>query len=77
LGTVVGLIWTGALSASVAVGSVSPITNPATIQKLAEHAYVWGSPPEFVYRFANYNELVTARKTARELTAAVAVRTSG
>jgi hypothetical protein len=60
LGVVVELIWTGALGPSVAVGSVSPITNPATIQKLAEHAYVWGSPPEFVYRFANYNELVTA-----------------
>jgi hypothetical protein len=60
LGAVVGLIWTGALGASVAVGSVSPITNPARIQKLAARAYIWGIAPEFVYRFANYNELVTA-----------------
>jgi hypothetical protein len=29
-------------------------------QTLAQHAYVWSSPPEFVYRFAKYNELVTA-----------------
>ncbi len=36
----------------------SPI--PAKIQKLAADAYIWGVAPEFVYRFANYNELVTA-----------------
>src|SRR4051794_9236848 len=32
----------------------------AKIQKLAELAYVWGLPAEFVYRFSNYNQLVTA-----------------
>jgi hypothetical protein len=41
-------------SASVAA------TNPAKIQELAAGAYVWGVAPELVYRFANYNELVTA-----------------
>lgn len=55
-----GLILTGALSPSAALGSVSPLTNPAKIQKLAAGAYIWGVAPEFVYRFANYNELVTA-----------------
>lgn len=32
----------------------------ARIEKLAAAAYVWGLPAEFMYRFANYNELVTA-----------------
>ena len=32
----------------------------AKIEKLAELAYVWGLPAEFVYRFSNYNQLVTA-----------------
>jgi hypothetical protein len=40
--------------------SISPITDPAKIQKLAADAYIWGVAPEFLYRFANYNELVTA-----------------
>ena len=40
--------------------SISPITDPAKIQKLAADAYIWGVAPEFIYRFANYNELVTA-----------------
>jgi hypothetical protein len=60
VGAIVGLISMGVLGRAVAVGSVSPLTDPAKIEKLAEHAYIWGSPPEFVYRFANYNELVTA-----------------
>jgi hypothetical protein len=60
LGAVVGLISTGAVSPPVAVGAVSRLTDPAKIQKLASDAYIWGVAPEFVYRFANYNELVTA-----------------
>ncbi len=32
----------------------------ARIEKVAAAAYVWGLPAEFMYRFANYNELVTA-----------------
>ena len=60
LAAVAGLICTAALGPSAAVGSVSPLTNPARIQNLAAKAYIWGNPPEFVYRFANYNELVTA-----------------
>ncbi len=60
LAAVVGLSSTGALAPSSAVGSVSPLTGPAKIQELAEGAYVWGLAPEFVYRFSNYNELVTA-----------------
>jgi hypothetical protein len=60
LTAVVGLVLTGVLRPSAAVGSVSPLTNPTKIRKLAEHAYVWSSPPEFVYRLAKYNELVTA-----------------
>jgi hypothetical protein len=60
LGAVVGLISMGVLGRSAAVGSVSPLTNPVKIQKLAASAYIWGIAPEFVYRFANYNELVTA-----------------
>ena len=56
----IGLISTGALAPSVAIGSVSPLTDPAKIEKLAKDAYIWGVAPEFVYRFANYNELVTA-----------------
>jgi hypothetical protein len=55
---VAGLI--GVLSSSTALGSVSRLTNPAKIQNLAANAYVWGLPAEFVYRFKNYNTLVTA-----------------
>jgi hypothetical protein len=44
----------------MAVGSVSPLTDPAKIETLAAGAYVWGVAPEFAYRFSNYNELVTA-----------------
>jgi hypothetical protein len=54
------LIPTGALSTSADLGPISPLTDPAKIQKLAEDAYIWGVAPEFLYRFANYNELVTA-----------------
>ena len=39
---------------------MSPLTDPAKIEALAAGAYVWGVAPEFVYRFSNYNELVTA-----------------
>jgi hypothetical protein len=60
LAAAVGLISRGALATSVALGPISPITDPAKIQKLAEDAYIWGVAPEFVYRFGNYNELVTA-----------------
>jgi hypothetical protein len=31
LGAVIGLIWTSAVGPSAAVGSVSPLTNPARI----------------------------------------------
>ena len=55
-----GLILTGALAPSVALGSVSPLTDPAKIETLAKDAYIWGVAPEFIYRFSNYNELVTA-----------------
>jgi hypothetical protein len=60
LAVVVALISTGAHARSVSVGSASPITNPAAIQKLAAKAYVWGLPPEFVYRFLKFNTLATA-----------------
>ena len=58
-GVVLGLISTGIL-APVAVGQVSPVTEPARIEKLASDAYVWGLAPEFVYRFVKYNNLATA-----------------
>ncbi len=54
------LISTGAHARSLFVGSASPVTNPALIQRLAAKAYVWGLAPEFVYRFLKYNTLVTA-----------------
>ncbi len=57
---VVGVISIGGMAPSMALGSISPITNPAKIQKLAADAYIWGVAPEFVYRFSRYNELVTA-----------------
>jgi hypothetical protein len=60
LATVVGVISIGVPAPSSAVGPVSPLTNPAKIETLAAGAYVWGVAPEFVYRFSNYNELVTA-----------------
>jgi hypothetical protein len=60
----VGLISMGALVPSASLGSVSrsvsPLTDPARIETLAKDAYIWGVAPEFIYRFANYNELVTA-----------------
>ena len=56
----VDLISTGALATSVALESIPPLTDPAKIQKLAADAYIWGVAPEFIYRFSNYNELVTA-----------------
>ena len=60
LAAVIAVISTGALVPSAARGSVSPLTDPAKIQKLAARAYAWGLAPEFVYRFENYNDLVTA-----------------
>ena len=57
---VVGAISAGALAPSSAAGSVSALTDPGKIQKLAATAYVWGVAPELVYRLGNYNELVTA-----------------
>ena len=60
LAAVIALISMGALVPSPALGSVSPLTDPAKIQKLAARAYAWGLAPEFVYRFENYNALVTA-----------------
>ncbi len=60
LAAVIALVSTGALVPSAARGSVSPLTDPAKIQKLAARAYAWGLAPEFVYRFENYNDLVTA-----------------
>ena len=57
---VVGLIFTGLLTPSSALGSGSPLTDPHKIEQLAAHAYVWGLPAEFVYRFGNYSALVTA-----------------
>jgi len=56
----VALLPTGAHARSLSVDTASPITNPASIQKLAATAYIWGVAPEFVYRFSRYNELVTA-----------------
>jgi hypothetical protein len=53
-----------ALAPSTALGAPSPLTDPARIQKLAADAYVWGLAPEFVYRFENYNDLVTAPRNA-------------
>ncbi|MBV9195337.1 MAG: DUF1254 domain-containing protein, partial [Solirubrobacterales bacterium] len=57
--TVGAAISAGADARSVAGGSRSPLTNPAAIQKLAANAYAWGLAPEFVYRFENYNDLVS------------------
>jgi hypothetical protein len=53
-----------ALAPSMALGAPSPLTDPARIQKLAADAYIWGLAPEFVYRFENYNDLVTAPRNA-------------
>jgi len=60
LAAVIALMSTGALVPSGARASVSRLTDPAKIQKLAARAYAWGLAPEFVYRFENYNDLVTA-----------------
>ncbi len=60
LAAVVASVSTGALARSTAARPVSPLTNPAKIQKLAKDAYIWGVAPEFIYRFSKYNELVTA-----------------
>jgi len=49
-----------AAAGPAAAGSLPALTNPARIQKLAEAAYAWGLPAEFVYRFEKYNDLVTA-----------------
>jgi len=60
LAAVIALVSTGALVPSAPRGWVSPLMSPAKIQKLAARAYAWGLAPEFVYRFENYNDLVTA-----------------
>ena len=60
LALVVGAISAAVVAPSSAVGSVSPLTDPHKIEQLAAHAYVWGLPAEFVYRFGNYSALVTA-----------------
>ena len=60
LAAVVALLLTAAAAPSIALGYKSPLTNPAKIQNLAARAYAWGLAPEFVYRFENYNDLVTA-----------------
>src|SRR5437763_16343516 len=54
LAAVVALVLTGAVAPSIAVGYVSPLTHTTGIQKLAADAYVWGSAPQFVYRFEKY-----------------------
>ncbi|HMM48531.1 MAG TPA: DUF1254 domain-containing protein [Miltoncostaeaceae bacterium] len=41
-------------------GPSSPLTNAARIKSLTAEATVWGLPAEFVYRFENFNALVTA-----------------
>lgn len=70
---VLGVVSMSALAPSSAVGSVSPLTDPSKIEKLAADAYVWGLPAEFVYRFEKYNDLVTApRNTLGGGTAAAA-----
>ena len=60
LALVVGAISAAVLAPSSAFGSVSPLTDPHKIEQLAAHAYMWGLPAEFVYRFGNYSTLVTA-----------------
>lgn len=49
-----------AMSSASPAPSPSPVTSPTAITALAAEAYVWGVAPEFVYRFAKYNELATA-----------------
>ena len=48
---------TGSLSRRL---SVAADRSAQRSRELAAGAYVWGVAPEFVYRFSNYNELVTA-----------------
>jgi hypothetical protein len=60
LAVVVVVVSKGVVAPSSAAGLVSPLTNPQRIEKLAGHAYVWGLPAEFVYRFGKYSVLVTA-----------------
>src|SRR4051812_16317499 len=58
-----GLVATAGISPAAEVAShVSTPRQPrlARIERLAELAYIWGLPAEFVYRFSNYNQLVTA-----------------
>jgi hypothetical protein len=50
LALIVAVISTGALAPASAVGS-DAAHGSAKIETLAAHAYVWGSPAEFVYRF--------------------------
>ncbi len=52
---------TGLYALADAAASQAPRpASLARIEKVAAAAYVWGLPAEFMYRFANYNELVTA-----------------
>jgi hypothetical protein len=60
LAAVVGVASMGVLAPSSAVASVSRLTDPHKIARLAAHAYEWGLAPEFEYRFGNYNNLATA-----------------
>lgn len=56
----VGLLAVAPAISAASPGRPSPVTDPAAITTLAAKAYVWGVAPEFVYRFAKYNELATA-----------------
>ena len=58
-----GLVATAGISPAAEVAS--HVSTPrqlrlAKIETLAKLAYIWGLPAEFVYRFSNYNQLVTA-----------------
>ena len=58
-----GLVPTAGISPAAEVAShVSPgrLARLAQIETLAKLAYIWGLPAESVYRFSNYNQLVTA-----------------
>jgi hypothetical protein len=60
LAAALGTIALAALAPTASARARTVITSPARIEKLAANAYLWGVAPEFVYRFANYNELITA-----------------
>ena len=57
--TVVTVMLAGqSLTTLAARPNITP--NLIAIRDLARDAYVWGLAPEFVYRFSNYQELVSA-----------------